>query len=413
MMKWGRKKHSSASISSASSSSSHPHLISHVFPLSWFSKSKQISPKPTSRTEKFNQKGKQNWQKTNQKSPKCSPSTYRDNRFYAQDDDGFWMLSFGDQHRPMEGDHSSKLVVRQDSCGNCKSNVKQPATKRRSRKSNKKHCDRELREVSSKEVAKDESLQRTYRRIIEATSELQRELDEVTEGCRKSVEKEMQEIELLEAMQMMGRRVNSDARKQRHVSSRGSESFHRKEDEENVIAERQKLKEAKVKEFLAKSEKQRKSFHISRDSQIRVSRQGKVRVQSPRTPSKTESCKIKALEDLKKLKMKKKMKEIASFEDKAAALDSFAIVKCSRNPQQDFRDSMLEMIMEKRIRRPEELEELLACYLSLNADEYHDLIIKVFRQPCLHIGSIGAPSTSVTALTVLYWLATVCGTIAH
>lgn len=379
MMKWGRKKPSSASIASSSSSSSHPHLISHVFPLSWFSKSKQISPKPTSRTEKFNQKSKQNWHKTTQKSPKCSPSTYRDNRFYTQDDDGFWRLSFGDRHRAMEGDRNSKLVVRQDSCGNCKSNVKQPATKGRSRKLNKKQGDQELREVLSKEAAKEESLQRTYRRIIEATPELQRELDEVTEGCRKSVEKEMQEIELLEAMQMIGR-VNSDSRKQRHVSSRESESFHRKEDEENAAAEWQKLKDAKVKELLAKSEKQRKSFHISRDSQIRMSRQSKVRVQSPRTPSKTETCKIKALEDLKKLKMKKKMKEIASLEDKAAALDSFAVVKCSRNPQQDFRDSMLEMITEKRIRRPEELEELLACYLTLNADEYHDLIIKVFRQ---------------------------------
>lgn len=285
----------------------------------------------------------------------------------------------------MEGDHNSELVVRQDSCGNCKSNVKQPATKRRSRKSNKKNGDQELREVSSKEAAKEESLQRTYRRIIEATSELQRELDEVTEGCRKSVEKEMQEIELLEAMQKIGR-VNSESRKQRHVSSRESESFHRKEDEENAIAEWQKLKDAKVKEFLAKSEKQRKSFHISRDSHVRVSRQGKVRVQSPRTPSKTETCKIKALEDLKKLKMKKKMKEISLLEDKAAALDSFAVVKCSRNPQQDFRDSMLEMIMEKRIRRPEELEELLACYLTLNADEYHDLIIKVFRQVWCELG---------------------------
>jgi uncharacterized protein (TIGR01568 family) len=56
------------------------------------------------------------------------------------------------------------------------------------------------------------------------------------------------------------------------------------------------------------------------------------------------------------------------------------MVKCSFNPQQDFRDSMLEMIKEKRIRRPEELEELLACYLTLNSDEYHDLIIEVFRQ---------------------------------
>jgi uncharacterized protein (TIGR01568 family) len=41
---------------------------------------------------------------------------------------------------------------------------------------------------------------------------------------------------------------------------------------------------------------------------------------------------------------------------------------------------MVEMIASKRIGRPEELETLLACYLSLNADEHHDCIVKVFRQ---------------------------------
>ncbi|KAJ0082898.1 hypothetical protein Patl1_10432 [Pistacia atlantica] len=61
-------------------------------------------------------------------------------------------------------------------------------------------------------------------------------------------------------------------------------------------------------------------------------------------------------------------------------LESFAVVKTSFDPQKDFRDSMNEMIMEKKISQPEELEELLACYLTLNSDEYHDLIIKVFRQ---------------------------------
>ncbi|KAF2305347.1 hypothetical protein GH714_004128 [Hevea brasiliensis] len=60
--------------------------------------------------------------------------------------------------------------------------------------------------------------------------------------------------------------------------------------------------------------------------------------------------------------------------------ESFAMVKCSYDPQKDFRDSMIEMIKEQRINQPEELEELLACYLTLNSDEYHDLIIRVFRQ---------------------------------
>jgi uncharacterized protein (TIGR01568 family) len=150
---------------------------------------------------------------------------------------------------------------------------------------------------------------------------------------------------------------------------------------ENLDSEWQKVKEMKIEELKSKSGKERKSLHVSRDSQRRRAKQhSKVRVNSPRTPSKVEICKIKALEDIRKSKLKMKKKTEERPAEETAGLDSFAMVKCSFNPQQDFRDSMLEMIMEKRIRRPEEMEELLACYLTLNSDEYHDLIIKVFRQ---------------------------------
>ncbi|XP_018500816.2 LOW QUALITY PROTEIN: transcription repressor OFP2 [Pyrus x bretschneideri] len=60
--------------------------------------------------------------------------------------------------------------------------------------------------------------------------------------------------------------------------------------------------------------------------------------------------------------------------------DSFAIVKSSFDPQRDFRESMVEMIMENNIKASKDLEDLLACYLSLNSDEYHEMIIKVFKQ---------------------------------
>ncbi|KAE9622291.1 hypothetical protein Lal_00036991 [Lupinus albus] len=65
--------------------------------------------------------------------------------------------------------------------------------------------------------------------------------------------------------------------------------------------------------------------------------------------------------------------------------DSFAIVKSSLNPQRDFRESMMEMIEKNNIRSSKDLEDLLACYLSLNSDEYHDLIIKVFKQIWFHL----------------------------
>ncbi|KAJ8550739.1 hypothetical protein K7X08_000109 [Anisodus acutangulus] len=60
--------------------------------------------------------------------------------------------------------------------------------------------------------------------------------------------------------------------------------------------------------------------------------------------------------------------------------ESFAVVKSSKDPQRDFKESMVDMIVENNIRTSKDLEELLACYLSLNSDHYHDLIIKVFKQ---------------------------------
>ncbi|KAI3846082.1 hypothetical protein MKW92_009518 [Papaver armeniacum] len=60
--------------------------------------------------------------------------------------------------------------------------------------------------------------------------------------------------------------------------------------------------------------------------------------------------------------------------------DSFAVIKSSFDPQRDFRESMVEMIVENNLRKSGDLEELLACYLSLNSNEYHDIIVKVFQQ---------------------------------
>ncbi|XP_047937537.1 transcription repressor OFP1-like [Salvia hispanica] len=60
--------------------------------------------------------------------------------------------------------------------------------------------------------------------------------------------------------------------------------------------------------------------------------------------------------------------------------ESLAVVKVSKDPRRDFKESMVEMILENNIRASSDLEELLACYLSLNSDEYHHLIIAVFKQ---------------------------------
>ncbi|KAL6337572.1 hypothetical protein AAG906_037165 [Vitis piasezkii] len=77
---------------------------------------------------------------------------------------------------------------------------------------------------------------------------------------------------------------------------------------------------------------------------------------------------------------RKSVSSTSSSSSRRSLSDSFAIVKSSFDPQRDFRDSMMEMIVENNIRASKDLEELLACYLSLNSDEYHDIIIKVFKQ---------------------------------
>ncbi|KAK4749525.1 hypothetical protein SAY87_026974 [Trapa incisa] len=64
----------------------------------------------------------------------------------------------------------------------------------------------------------------------------------------------------------------------------------------------------------------------------------------------------------------------------AGLSESYAVVKSSADPRREFRESMVEMIRENNIRASKDLEDLLACYLSLNSDEYHGVIISVFKQ---------------------------------
>lgn len=83
---------------------------------------------------------------------------------------------------------------------------------------------------------------------------------------------------------------------------------------------------------------------------------------------------------------------VAAVEKGRRSLEGFAVVKRSRDPQRDFRESMVEMIERNRMGRAEELEGLLACYLALNADEYHDVIVRVFRQLWLEMDPSPPPS---------------------
>lgn len=123
-----------------------------------------------------------------------------------------------------------------------------------------------------------------------------------------------------------------------------------------------------------------KEIKMKTESHVKKTRENSkgnhVKAYSPRT-----ECKVRALEELKKARTKAKKKAPRErVVDGNTVFDSFAVAKSSVDPQRDFKDSMVEMIREKGIGHPDDLEQLLACYLTLNCDEYHDLIITVFRQ---------------------------------
>ncbi|KAL1361394.1 hypothetical protein HN51_009784 [Arachis hypogaea] len=63
-------------------------------------------------------------------------------------------------------------------------------------------------------------------------------------------------------------------------------------------------------------------------------------------------------------------------------MDTLAVEKDSSDPYHDFRHSMLQMIFEKEIESKDDLQDLLQCFLQLNAPHYHHIIVKAFNQIC-------------------------------
>ncbi|XP_043708595.1 transcription repressor OFP7-like [Telopea speciosissima] len=60
--------------------------------------------------------------------------------------------------------------------------------------------------------------------------------------------------------------------------------------------------------------------------------------------------------------------------------ESFAVIKRSEHPYEDFKRSMLEMIVEKQMFEARELEQLLHCFLSLNSRQHHGIIVEAFSE---------------------------------
>ncbi|XP_021911635.1 transcription repressor OFP7 [Carica papaya] len=58
--------------------------------------------------------------------------------------------------------------------------------------------------------------------------------------------------------------------------------------------------------------------------------------------------------------------------------ESFAVVKRSEEPYEDFKRSMMEMVLEKEMFEGKDLEQLLQCFLSLNSRQHHAAIVRAF-----------------------------------
>ncbi|KAL6842751.1 hypothetical protein ACP4OV_027595 [Aristida adscensionis] len=81
---------------------------------------------------------------------------------------------------------------------------------------------------------------------------------------------------------------------------------------------------------------------------------------------------------------RKKEEKAAKTKGQGAAAEEaggagMAVVKRSSNPYADFRSSMVEMVVERRIGSVGQMEELLGSYLSLNSPRHHPAILAAFE----------------------------------
>lgn len=60
--------------------------------------------------------------------------------------------------------------------------------------------------------------------------------------------------------------------------------------------------------------------------------------------------------------------------------ESIAVEKDSDDPYLDFRQSMLQMILENEIYSKDDLRELLNCFLQLNSPYHHGIIVRAFTE---------------------------------
>ncbi|XP_062185179.1 uncharacterized protein LOC133888820 [Phragmites australis] len=89
-----------------------------------------------------------------------------------------------------------------------------------------------------------------------------------------------------------------------------------------------------------------------------------------------ETKKHRECNDRKKEEKGVNVKKLIGAEETGAGM---AVVKRSSNPYADFRSSMVDMVVERRIGSVGQMEELLGSYLSLNLPRHHPAILTAFE----------------------------------
>ncbi|XP_062112573.1 transcription repressor OFP6-like [Humulus lupulus] len=75
--------------------------------------------------------------------------------------------------------------------------------------------------------------------------------------------------------------------------------------------------------------------------------------------------------------------------------EGVAVEKDSDDPYLDFRQSMLQMILENEIYSKDDLRELLNCFLQLNAPSHHGIIVRAFTEIWDGVFSVRSGSASM------------------
>ncbi|XP_028109843.1 transcription repressor OFP7-like [Camellia sinensis] len=79
------------------------------------------------------------------------------------------------------------------------------------------------------------------------------------------------------------------------------------------------------------------------------------------------------------LNRKKRVKKLLpSFPAEGKVKDSFAVVKESVDPYEDFKASMMEMILAKQLFEERDFKQLLEFFLSLNSRHHYEVIVDTF-----------------------------------